>query len=165
MILKVIAGLHRSGMQVDFGKSVAVLAIRGKAAAGIKKRYVKWRDGHYVIAIGTDSVTGREVYLPIEDKMEYLGVILSYGADCAISRGQSLEQFLSPGSGGGSAWRDQRAYLVPQDKEEIVDSGLRKAVFFLQIELFVRSRPAANPLVRCEITLPSGWSFRITCAT
>ena len=38
MILKVIAGLHRSGMQVDFGKSVAVLAIRGKAAAGIKKR-------------------------------------------------------------------------------------------------------------------------------
>ena len=94
MIPNIIAGLHRSGMQVNFGRSVAVLAIRGKAAAGIKKRYVKWRDGHYVIAIGTDSVTGREVYLPIEDKMEYLGVILSYGADCAISRGQSLEQFL-----------------------------------------------------------------------
>ena len=80
MILRIIAGLHRSGMQVNFGKSVVVLAIRGKAAAGIKKRYVKWRDGHYVIAVGTDTVTGREVYLPIEDKMEYLGVILSYGA-------------------------------------------------------------------------------------
>ena len=124
-----------------------------------------------MIAVGTDSVTGREVYLPVEDKMEYLGprgypVIWGHGnADCAISRAQSLEQFLSPGSGGGSAWRDQRAYLVPQDKEEIVDSGLRKAVFFLQIELFVRSRPAANPLVRCEIALPSGWSIRITCAT
>ena len=29
--------------------------------------------------LGTDRITGREVRLPLEDKMEYLGAILSYG--------------------------------------------------------------------------------------
>ena len=77
--LKLIAELHRSGMKVNFDKSEAVLFLRGKAAAGLKKRFVKWHRDKYVLVLGTDGFTGREVRLPIVDKLEYLGAVLSYG--------------------------------------------------------------------------------------
>ena len=66
-------------MKVNFDKSVAVLLLRGSAAAGLKLRFVKWHKDRYVLLLGTDRVTGREVRLPLEDTMEYLGAVLSYG--------------------------------------------------------------------------------------
>ena len=78
--LKLIAELHRSGMKVNFDKSEAVLLLRGKAAAGLKKRFVKWHGNKYVWVLGTDGFTGREVRLPLVDKLEYLGAVLSYGS-------------------------------------------------------------------------------------
>ena len=78
--LKLIAELHRSGMKVNFDKSEAVLLLRGKAAAGLKKRYVQWSKDKYVLNLGTDTCTGREVRLPVVDRLEYLGVVLSYGS-------------------------------------------------------------------------------------
>ena len=78
--LKLIAALHRSGMKVNFDKSMAVLLLRGSAASGIKKRFVKWDRNRYVLVLGTDDCTGREVRLPVHDRMEYLGATLSYGA-------------------------------------------------------------------------------------
>ncbi|CAE7369964.1 unnamed protein product, partial [Symbiodinium necroappetens] len=78
--LKLIAALHRSGMKVNFDKSMAVLLLRGSAATGIKQRFVKWDRNRYVFVLGTDDCTGREVRLPIQDKMDYLGATLSYGA-------------------------------------------------------------------------------------
>ena len=77
--LLLIEELHRSGMKVNFDKSAAVLLLRGSAAAGLKQRFVKWHKDRYVLLLGTDRITGREVRLPLEDKMEYLGAILSYG--------------------------------------------------------------------------------------
>ena len=77
--LQLIEELHRSGMKVNFDKSVAVLLLRGSAAAGHKLRFVKWHKDRYVLLLGTDRVTGREVRLPLEDTMEYLGAVLSYG--------------------------------------------------------------------------------------
>ncbi|CAE7508638.1 unnamed protein product [Symbiodinium necroappetens] len=50
-------------MQVNFDKSEAVLLLRGKAAAGLKKRFVKWHRDKYVLVLGTDGFTGREVRL------------------------------------------------------------------------------------------------------
>ena len=77
--LKLIEALHRSGMKVNYDKSEAVILLRGRAAAGIKQRFVKWCKDKYVLVLGTDSFTGREVLLPVTDKLEYLGAILSYG--------------------------------------------------------------------------------------
>ena len=78
-ILRVVAALHRSGMRVNFSKSVVVLLLRGQDAANLKQRYVKWRGNRYVLEVGIDCVTGLMVRLPIEDRMEYLGAVLSYG--------------------------------------------------------------------------------------
>ena len=78
--LRLIEALHQSGMKVNFDKSAAVLLLRGQAAAGIKQRFVKWHKDRYVLLLGTDSVTGHDVRLPLEDKLEYLGAILSYGS-------------------------------------------------------------------------------------
>ena len=80
MIVRIITVLKGSGMRVNFDKSVVVLVLRGQAAAGIKQRYIKWRKGRYVLILGTDQDSGQDIILPVEDKMEYLGTILSYGA-------------------------------------------------------------------------------------
>ena len=77
--LQVIIALHRSGMKVNFDKSVIVLLLRGRLAAGLKQRFVQWHKNRYVLLLGVDPTTGREVRLPIEDRMEYLGAVLSYG--------------------------------------------------------------------------------------
>ncbi|OLP94348.1 hypothetical protein AK812_SmicGene23634 [Symbiodinium microadriaticum] len=54
--------MYESLREVNFDKSMAVLLLRGSAASGIKKRFVKWDR------------------LPVHDRMEYLGATLSYGA-------------------------------------------------------------------------------------
>ena len=77
--LKLIEALHRSGMKVSYDKSEAVLLLRGRAATGLKQKFVPWSKDKYVLLLGTDSCTGREVMLPVTDKLEYLGAVLSYG--------------------------------------------------------------------------------------
>ena len=79
-ICRLVQQLTECGMSVNFKKSVAVLALRGSEVAGIKRKYVKRRGGRYVLIIGTNPCTGVDHTLPVEDKMEYLGVVLSYGA-------------------------------------------------------------------------------------
>eukprot|EP00439_Symbiodinium_sp_Y106_P066972 s3590_g11.t1 len=79
-ILRLVQCLNESGMNVNFKKSVAVLVLRGSAAAQLKSRFIKWRGGRYVLVVGWDPVAQSDITLPVEDKLEYLGVVLSYGA-------------------------------------------------------------------------------------
>ena len=79
-IFRLVAQLGECGMEINFGKSVAVLTLRGTAAADIKRRFVQWRGGRYVLVVGQDRGTGKDILLPVEEKMEYLGAILSYGS-------------------------------------------------------------------------------------
>ena len=53
--LKLIEALHSSGMKVNFEKSVAVLLLRGREAAVLKQRYVKWCRDKYVLLLGPDA--------------------------------------------------------------------------------------------------------------
>ncbi|CAE6911687.1 unnamed protein product [Symbiodinium sp. CCMP2592] len=79
-ILRIVELLHRAGMSINFDKSVAVLTLRGREAKSLKSRYLKWQGNKQVLWIGTDPNTGRDVYLPVQDQMEYLGAVLSYGS-------------------------------------------------------------------------------------
>ena len=74
---QVINILEQRRMQVSFQKSAVVYALRGRVADEMAGRNTCWHSGsrYFVLRWGT-----RCVRLPLQDRLEYLGTILSYGS-------------------------------------------------------------------------------------
>ena len=127
-------------MSVNFNKSVAVLVLRGNDAAGIKRRFLKWRGGRYVLIVGYDDMTGKDIQLPVQEKREYLGAVLSYGAleqqtlTLRSSRARANFQRLKPVLRTSSAFsrahrlRIFKACVVPALLYGIVGVGISASV-------------------------------------
>ncbi|OLP80374.1 hypothetical protein AK812_SmicGene39212 [Symbiodinium microadriaticum] len=113
--------------QVNFDKSEAVLFLRGKAAAGLKKRFVKWHRDKYVLVLGTDGFTGREVRLPIVDKLEYLGAVLSYGP----MESQTIQHRASKAWANFTKLRLFKACVVPALLYGVIGIGVTEIVLEL----------------------------------
>ena len=69
--------LEKRGMQVSFQKSAVVYALRGRYAEEMVGRFTTWFRGerHFVLR-------GQSKFykLPVKDRLQYLGVVLSYGS-------------------------------------------------------------------------------------
>ena len=72
---RMLSVLQEMKMKVNFAKSAVVYSLRGRAAEEIVKRYTQWRHG-----VRCFVVMGHSCYIPIRDRITYLGVVLSYGA-------------------------------------------------------------------------------------
>ena len=64
-------------MQVSFQKSAVVYALRGRCAEEMVGRYTTWFRGERFFLLGDGT---RRIKLPVHDRLEYLGIILSYNA-------------------------------------------------------------------------------------
>ena len=71
--------LRGCGMEVSIAKCVAVLALKGAWTKQALKKVVKFWNGQRCLVVpGTQGCT--DDYIPLADRMDYLGVQLSYGA-------------------------------------------------------------------------------------
>ena len=72
---KLLACLQSFGMEVSLEKTVALLAIKGPAAAALLKQYTKRVNGVRVLRLFQG---GEELTLPLRREHDYLGVKISY---------------------------------------------------------------------------------------
>ena len=75
--LREIIGLTHSrlGMTVNFTISHAVLALKGAKAKQMPAKCTKWWNGARCLVLRVDM---RDIHIPIQDTMPYLGAVLSY---------------------------------------------------------------------------------------
>ena len=76
--LKTIITIIRTlGMQINFQKSVAVIALKGYMVKRVLQKHTQWRYGIKHLRIRMDT---NDIYIPVEAQMQYLGAVLSYTA-------------------------------------------------------------------------------------
>ena len=69
--------LTEMGMKVSHSKSEAVLALKGRDAEAVRKRFVVRRAGIDCLRIGrVDNC----IYIPLKTEIKDLGILLSYGS-------------------------------------------------------------------------------------
>ena len=74
-LLTVIRVLTEMGMRVNFTKSSAVCALKGLGALRAQRKHFCWHDGSLCLRLRQESA---DLYIPLGETLEYLGVILSY---------------------------------------------------------------------------------------
>ncbi|CAE7590378.1 Pol [Symbiodinium sp. CCMP2456] len=74
---QVVHVLGRSGMQVNFSKSAAVLMLRGVKASIMQALVTRIWNGVHCLCLQGEN-TKRSIYIPLKEELEYLGVVLSY---------------------------------------------------------------------------------------
>ena len=74
-LLTVIRVLSDFGMQINFSKSSAVCSLKGLGSHRAQCKHFCWRDGLLCLRLREAS---SDLYIPLGDTLEYLGVVLSY---------------------------------------------------------------------------------------
>ena len=70
-----VQSLQELGMSINFTKSSAVCALKGRSALQAQRQHFRWRNGALTLRL---PQTPTDLYIPLEDTLEYLGVTLSY---------------------------------------------------------------------------------------
>ena len=63
------------GMQISIQKSLATIAVKGKKAAHVLRKYTKSWNGQRSLVLREDA---HDMHIPLTEEMQYLGVVLSY---------------------------------------------------------------------------------------
>ena len=65
------------GMQINFQKSAAVIALKGYMVKQVLQKHTQWRYGVKNLRLRMEST---DIYIPIQAQIQYLGAVLSYTA-------------------------------------------------------------------------------------